>query len=479
MSKLKKSKKPCCLCGSMKWTQYNKKYGNYLCCLHNSRYRNKGNFEKGERTFIPNEIEEKEKEIYIILNKKRIKTVIDKEDYEKVKNIRWSYSLGYAIGHPRKNITLPENENNKNIRLSRLIMNFPKNLFIDHINQDKLDNRKSNLRVVTASQNAMNSKINIKNKTGFAGVKYNKKKEYYIATISINKRHFHLYHGKSLEDAVYARKQAEKKYFKEYAPLEGRDINIGKPKPEKIKNICFYCNSNRNVYFRVKYNKYICNKHNSLLNEYGSIPEKVEISRTCRECNSSDNLIFNRKLKFFLCKNHARQYYKYGKIYAKKERLLNSITEDNNYIFISLFGSYDKKAIIDKEDYEKVKNIRWFFNNFGKYVYGYELKNKKAVYLSRLLLNVDKNQGVIHINRNNLDNRKENLKIVPKNLSFSYGKKSKTGCIGVKFIEKSKKYQANININGKNMYLYYGDSLDEAIKARKDAEKSFYGIGKD
>ena len=46
----------------------------------------------------------------------------------------------------------------------------PEHMFIDHINRDKLDNRLENLRLVTSSQNAVNSGLFANNRTGYRGV---------------------------------------------------------------------------------------------------------------------------------------------------------------------------------------------------------------------------------------------------------------------------------------------------------------------
>jgi hypothetical protein len=61
-------------------------------------------------------------------------SIIDEEDYDKVCIYKWRLSNGYAIGGP------------KTIKLHRFIMNAENGLMIDHINGNKLDNRKSNLR---------------------------------------------------------------------------------------------------------------------------------------------------------------------------------------------------------------------------------------------------------------------------------------------------------------------------------------------
>lgn len=97
------------------------------------------------------------------------------------------------------------------IGLHRLIMGNPKNMVIDHINRNPLDNRKENLRICTIQENLRNQK-RPNNKTGFNGVSvaYNGK---YSAQIKINYKKIHLGIYKTLEEAINARKEAEKRFF--------------------------------------------------------------------------------------------------------------------------------------------------------------------------------------------------------------------------------------------------------------------------
>ena len=81
---------------------------------------------------------------------------IDKDDYEKVKNIRWHIDKGrntfYCKGHLK----------NKNIKLHKFILDYKGSMFIDHINRNGLDNRKANLRLIDNSINQKNRKSNSK-----------------------------------------------------------------------------------------------------------------------------------------------------------------------------------------------------------------------------------------------------------------------------------------------------------------------------
>lgn len=78
--------------------------------------------------------------------------LIDDEDYERISKYKWHLGYEknvdnfYILSNPiinKKQVTL---------RLHRLIMNAPKNLFVDHKNGDTTDNRKCNLRLCTRSQ---------------------------------------------------------------------------------------------------------------------------------------------------------------------------------------------------------------------------------------------------------------------------------------------------------------------------------------
>lgn len=139
----------------------------------------------------------------------------DKEDYDLIKNYCWAYTNnGYLSAE------IPNS--NKRILLHRLVMGVvdPKN-DVDHKkhpdgNQHKIDNRKENLRIVTRSNNMMNSAVRRNNKSGTSGVYFDYKNKKWVAQIMINKKSVFLGRFFSKDDAVEARRQAEIKYFGEY-----------------------------------------------------------------------------------------------------------------------------------------------------------------------------------------------------------------------------------------------------------------------
>jgi hypothetical protein len=70
--------------------------------------------------------------------------------------------------------------------LHRIIMDNPDDKQVDHINNNKLDNRKENLRVCTHQENSFNKKKNSNNTSGYKGVCWHKQKDKWAAQIQVN-----------------------------------------------------------------------------------------------------------------------------------------------------------------------------------------------------------------------------------------------------------------------------------------------------
>lgn len=107
----------------------------------------------------------------IQLTQKRFAKV-DNEDFERLKSINWSVSHGYAFNYYKG-------------RMHRYIMNCPEGLVVDHINHDKLDNRKSNLRICTQDENMLNSKPKIGTSI-YKGVYFSNKSQKWVSDIVRN-----------------------------------------------------------------------------------------------------------------------------------------------------------------------------------------------------------------------------------------------------------------------------------------------------
>lgn len=156
----------------------------------------------------------------IFYTKKNEPFIVDIEDFYRVYQHCWyKNESGYFVTTIK----------GKKKYLHRFIMNFPKGKKVDHIHGEKSkhDNRKGNLRIVTSSQNSINKKKLSNNTSGITGVTWNKATNKWVAELKFQKRNINLGSYENFDDAVKARKDAEKKYFKEYAYDYSQSLPIG------------------------------------------------------------------------------------------------------------------------------------------------------------------------------------------------------------------------------------------------------------
>lgn len=139
-----------------------------------------------EKGFNEHEIKGDEVLVYI----KEYVVKIDKKDLEEVSKYRWFISSKPI--YPYTDIWNKKTKSVKRIRLHKFLMGDNGKLFTDHINGDKLDNRRSNLRFVTRAFNTMN-RIPKKGHLGYCKTKYSKtsrhRKLYLVQWIDGGKRY--------------------------------------------------------------------------------------------------------------------------------------------------------------------------------------------------------------------------------------------------------------------------------------------------
>ncbi len=138
--------------------------------------------------------------------------LIDFEDFELVNQYKWHFSkssnnYGKAIARPSRK--------GKAIRMHRLIMDAPDIFEVDHINGNPLDNRKSNLRLVSHAQNQKNMSKHSDNKTGYKGVSFHKKANKY--QVFVGKKYIGLFID--IKEAAKAYNIAALEHFGEFARL--------------------------------------------------------------------------------------------------------------------------------------------------------------------------------------------------------------------------------------------------------------------
>lgn len=149
--------------------------------------------------------------------------IIDDEDYDLVSQFRWHLSRkGYAqaMVPARLHDKYPVYE----IQVQRLLMHdvVDKKSVVDHINRNKLDNRRSNLRICSIQKSNMNrAKINFKRKQSitskYKGVWLDRNK--WRTAITVNGKRIYLGRYNKEEDAAIAYNKAAIKYCGEFACL--------------------------------------------------------------------------------------------------------------------------------------------------------------------------------------------------------------------------------------------------------------------
>lgn len=143
---------------------------------------------------------------------------IDSDDFDKISQYGWTKNA-------QKKAYLVARIDGKIVRMHRLILGIsdPK-IVVDHINGDVADNRKCNLRKATQKQNSRNCELSKNNKLGYPGIR----KKFlldgsvrYTARICVDRKELFLGVFNSIEEAIEKRKDAENKYFGDFAPHKG------------------------------------------------------------------------------------------------------------------------------------------------------------------------------------------------------------------------------------------------------------------
>ena len=139
-----------------------------------------------------------------------------------------------------------------------------------------------------------------------------------------------------------------------------------------------------------------------------------------------------------------------------------------------------QSAIVDEDVFEEYKNSSWFAIPHRNGFYAARYSTAGTEYLHRLILGLrkgDSRQGD-HINRNTLDNQKENLRITTlQQNSFNIGatRRSRYNFKGVCFEHgcSNKPWRASLIKQGKNLIRSFFCDAQEAKTARIAAEQTY------
>lgn len=143
--------------------------------------------------------------------------MVDDEDFERINQFKWhahkptASRTYYAVRNG-----LPKG---KRIFLHREIMQTDKDLTVDHIDHDGLNNQKSNLRNCTHQQNTSNKSAHKNSTSKYVGVSFDKARNKWAAGIKINYKRIALGRYITEEGAAEAYNIAAKKLHGEFANI--------------------------------------------------------------------------------------------------------------------------------------------------------------------------------------------------------------------------------------------------------------------
>lgn len=136
---------------------------------------------------------------------------VDDEDYNDLSRHKWRLCSNRYAGRL-----------SKTIYMHRVVAKTPPGMDTDHINGDTLDNRRSNLRTCSATENQRNRSKNSSNKSGYKGVSWNINAGKWRATITVNRKNIHIGYFATAELAAQAYDDAAQKHGGEFARLNLR-----------------------------------------------------------------------------------------------------------------------------------------------------------------------------------------------------------------------------------------------------------------
>ena len=148
--------------------------------------------------------------------------------------------------------------------------------------------------------------------------------------------------------------------------------------------------------------------------------------------------------------------------------------EDCYYVY----NSKKDYFIIDKDDYKRIKDFTWIKDNYGYWYTSIRKNNKKYnLKVHRFIMNETNSKIEIdHINHCKNDNRKSNLRRCTHNEnSRNVSKRENRDVIGVTWYKRDKKWESFITYKQKHIFLGRYENKDDAIKARLQAEKEYFG----
>ena len=148
--------------------------------------------------------------------------LVDAADYDWLMQWKW-HARPCKIGFYAARSARRADGIQYDIRMHRLIVSAPQGSTVDHANHDGLDNRRSNLRVCTLSENARNTHSRKGSSSPYLGVSWASRDSKWRTQISLNGRKINVGYFDDEMAAARAYDAAARKHFREYANPNFKD----------------------------------------------------------------------------------------------------------------------------------------------------------------------------------------------------------------------------------------------------------------
>lgn len=133
-------------------------------------------------------------------------------------------------------------------------------------------------------------------------------------------------------------------------------------------------------------------------------------------------------------------------------------------------GSESREVKFSRPDYLWIKSRKWYLDKDG-YAFCRGEKRGTTLKMHRIVLEAKKGQEVDHINRDKLDNRRTNLRIV----SHHENTLNRERGLGISFDQDRNKWRARLKFKNKEVHLGRFDTRENAIAARKEGAVKYFG----
>ena len=137
-------------------------------------------------------------------------------------------------------------------------------------------------------------------------------------------------------------------------------------------------------------------------------------------------------------------------------------------------------TLVDDNMYDELNKHKWYAYKHRNTYYARRRGGGEAIHMHRQILGLSKGDGKItdHRNRDGLDNRRDNLRVVSNAINCrNHGghPHNTSGVNGVCWNKHTSKWMARIKVNSKQIYLGVHLCIEDAVEARRQGEVEYWG----